>query len=84
MTPETLTQQRTAYRATYARMEFLRGVTSVLGQLTSGGDCGSTLYNEIVRAHGREALIDQARRDGAMRWSGLAQYERDRKKWGQP
>ena len=57
--------------------EFLRGATAMLANIKSfdGGAC-STLYNECVRFIGARALIVQARRDGAMRWSGLDEYVR--------
>jgi hypothetical protein len=60
-----------------SRAEFLRGATAVIAHIKTfdGGACG-TLYNESVEFIGADALIAQARRDGAMRWSGLDQYVR--------
>lgn len=68
---------RPAVAPTHA--EFLRGVTAVLAHMKSSGEAGSTLYNETVQFIGAKSLIAQARRDGAMRWSGLDQYVRDQK-----
>lgn len=58
------------------RREFLRGATAVLAHMTRSGEACSTLYNETVEFIGAEPLLKQARRDGAMRWSGLSQYVR--------
>jgi hypothetical protein len=57
--------------------EFLRGATAVLAHIKMfDGAAGGTLYNECVRFIGAKSLIAQARRDGAMRWSGLDTYVR--------
>lgn len=59
-----------------ADVEFLRGVTAALAVLEVSGEGCSTLYEEIVGTVGGAKLIRQARRDGAMRWSGLGKYTR--------
>jgi hypothetical protein len=58
--------------------EFLRGATAVLAHMETAGEGCSTLYNEVVQFIGAASLIRQARRDGAMRWSGLSSYLRSK------
>lgn len=53
---------------------WLRGVTAALAPLAQFGE--DTIYDEVVSSVGSEDVIQQARRDGAMRWSGLSRYVR--------
>lgn len=55
---------------------FLDGVISVLIQLQYSLEGNSTLYREIVAAHGEEELVERARQTGHMQDSGLAMYLR--------
>lgn len=54
--------------------EFFKGVICSLAVLAGRGDATSTAYNEIVDANGTEDIVKWARRDGAMRWSGLSDF----------
>jgi len=63
----------------HCRDEFLRGVLAVLAFLNTDGQAGEVRYNEIVQYIGAEPLLRVARKDGAMRWSGLAVYARQRR-----
>lgn len=38
-----------------------------------------TIYDEVVSSGEPEAVVSQARKDGAMRWSGLSGYVRREK-----
>lgn len=51
----------------------------VLGYLNGRGDCGSTIYEEILDACGKEQIIASARKDHEMRFTGLADYLRKNK-----
>lgn len=52
-----------------------RGYTAALAALSPYEE--DTIFDEVVDASGEpEALIGQAREDGAMRWSGLSGYVR--------
>lgn len=53
-------------------VEFLRGATAVLAAMAIHEQ--DSMYDECVRSIGADDLIRQARRDGAMRWSGLDKY----------
>ena len=54
-----------------------RGYTAALAALAPYGE--DTIFDEVVDAFGApEVLIKQARKDGAMRWSGLSGYVRRR------
>ena len=53
---------------------WLRGYTAALATLAQFGQ--DTIYDAVVKEGEPEALLRQARRDGAMRWSGLAGYVR--------
>ena len=54
-----------------------RGYTAALGALAPWEE--DTVFDAVVNACGApEALIVQARKDGAMRWSGLSGYVRRR------
>lgn len=58
--------------------EWIRGYTCALVALAPWGE--DTIFDEVVESSGEvEALIKQARRDGAMRGSGLSGYVRRRK-----
>jgi len=48
----------------------------VLGYLNGRGDCGSTLYVEILEGCGKEQIIASARKDKEMRFTGLDKYLR--------
>ena len=39
-----------------------------------------TIYDDVVQSGGSEELVAQARKDGAMRWSGLSGYVRRERK----
>ena len=55
-----------------------RGYTAALAALSPAGE--DTIFDEVVDASGEpDALIDRARKDGAMRWSGLSGYVRREK-----
>ncbi len=57
---------------------WLRGYTVALAALAPAGE--DTLYDGVVEeSQVEEELIAQARKDGAMRWSGLSGYVRRRK-----
>ena len=53
---------------------WLRGYTVALAALAQFDQ--STIYDAVVDGGEPEAIIRQARRDGAMRWSGLSGYVR--------
>lgn len=53
---------------------WLRGYTVALATLVQFGQ--DTIYDAVVEQGEPEAMIRQARRDGAMRWSGLTGYVR--------
>lgn len=46
----------------------------VLGYLNGTGDCGSTAYDEILNACGRERIIRSAVEDGELEFTGLGQW----------
>lgn len=48
----------------------------VLGYLNGAGDCGGTMYEEILRGCGAERIIASARDAGEMRFTGLDRYLR--------
>lgn len=52
-----------------ASEEFRRGMLAALAVVALHGE--DTIYDEIVRTQGRDELATQARKDGAMRWSGM-------------
>ncbi len=55
-----------------------RGFTVALAVLCGYGE--DTIFDDVVENSGDvEALIKQARKDGAMRWSGLSGYVRRRR-----
>ena len=59
---------------------FYAGVLSALAIIAVHDE--ATIFDEIVAATGETELVKTARRDGAMRWSGLSQHgygRRDRK-----
>lgn len=51
---------------------FYAGVLSALAIIAVHDE--QVTFDEIVSATGRDELVKQARRDGAMRWSGLIKY----------
>lgn len=51
---------------------FYAGVLSALAIVAAHDE--RTLFDEIVDATGEIELVKRARRDGAMRWSGLSKY----------
>lgn len=54
-----------------------RGFTAALAALAPYGE--DTIFDEVVESFGApKVLIDQARKDRAMRWSGLSGYVRRR------
>lgn len=53
---------------------FSAGIVTALAVLTSFGDVGSTEYEAILNAAGRDDVIAYARTAKAMTWSGLARY----------
>ena len=57
-----------------AEREWLRGYTVALAALSHFGE--DTIFDAVVTQGEPDALIRQARRDGAMRWSGLSGYVR--------
>ncbi|HDS1602011.1 hypothetical protein I5V52_01265 [Stenotrophomonas maltophilia] len=46
----------------------------VLGYLNGAGDCGSTAYDEILNACGRERIIRSAVEDGELEFTGLGRW----------
>ena len=48
----------------------------VLGYLNGQGDCGSTMYEELLNACGRDEIIASARKHREMRFTGLDKYLR--------
>ena len=48
----------------------------VLGYLNGRGDCGSTIYQEILEGCGEGQIIASARKDHEMRFTGLDRYVR--------
>lgn len=46
----------------------------VLGYLNGTGDCGSTAYDEILNACGRERIIRSAVEDGELEFTGLGRW----------
>ena len=58
-----------------------RGYTAALASFSQWGE--DTIYDEAVEASGEpDELIRQARKDGAMRWSGLSGYVKRQKENG--
>ena len=54
---------------------YYRGYICALAVLSAYGQ--DTIFDDVVDSSGEaEALVRQARRDGAMRWSGLSAYVR--------
>lgn len=51
---------------------FYAGVLSALVIVANHDE--RTLFDEIVDATGETELVKRARKDGAMRWSGLSKY----------
>lgn len=60
------------------RVERDRGSIIALGTLWAI-DKDTVVYDHVVDALGPDDLIDQARKDGNMRWSGLSDYIRRHK-----
>ena len=57
------------------KRSWLWGYICALAPLAQYGQ--DTIFDEVVDSFGEaEALIKRARRDGAMRWSGLSAYVR--------
>lgn len=52
----------------------------VLGYLNGTGDCGSTMYEEILHGCGREQIIASAQKDREMKFTGLDRYLRRERK----
>lgn len=52
--------------------QFYLGVVAALAIMAIHGQ--DTIYDEIVEEVGAEELIKVARRDGALKWSGLSGY----------
>lgn len=46
----------------------------VLGYLNGTGDCGGTMYEEIINACGRERIIQSAIENGELEFTGLADF----------
>lgn len=55
---------------------FNNAICFVLGYMNGTGNCGSTDYEEILNNCGREEIIAYARRNGEMKFTGLARYLR--------
>ena len=60
-----------------ANKEFYRGMTAAIAVLSGHG--ADTFIEEILDTVDADELIAQARRDGAMRWSGLSKIVAHRK-----
>ena len=60
---------------------WLRGYTVALATLSQFDQ--DTIYDAVVAGGEPDAMIRQARRDGAMRWSGLSGYVRRTQALGQ-
>lgn len=56
---------------------WLRGYTAALAALAQFRQ--DTIYDEVVDSGEPHAMLIQARRDGALRWSGLSGYHRRRR-----
>ncbi|MBC8485727.1 MAG: hypothetical protein H8D45_06770 [Bacteroidetes bacterium] len=51
---------------------FYAGVLSALAVVVIFDE--QTIFDEIVKEVGEDELVKTARKDGAMRWSGLSKY----------
>ena len=58
-------------------VEFHRGMLAALAVVASFDE--ETIYQAIVNTTDENLLIQIARRDGSMRWSGLSRYRYGRK-----
>jgi len=56
---------------------FYAGILTALSVVAAAD--ARTIFDEIVKQVDETALIKTARRDGAMRWSGLSKYRYGRK-----
>ena len=54
------------------KQSFYAGVISALAVISNADE--RTLFDEVVDATGEGELVEQARKDGAMKWSGLSKY----------
>lgn len=71
---------RTAWSVQGGRLAWLRGYTAALAALAPFGQ--DTIYDAVVEEGELDMMLCQARRDGALRWSGLSGYirrQRERK-----
>ncbi len=62
-------------QSTHSKMHlpsFYAGVLSALAIVAVFDE--ATIFNEIVKEVGEADLVKTARRDGAMKWSGLSKY----------
>ena len=50
---------------------FSNGVLTCLAVMHSYGDASSWAYSDMLQAAGRDQVIDYAKRNGEMEWSGL-------------
>ena len=76
-----LTQSRefamTHHKSNLHIQSFYAGVLSALAIIAIHDE--RTLFDEIVSTVGETELVKTARKDGAMRWSGLSQYDYGKK-----
>ena len=56
------------------KREWYRGFIAALAPLAQFEE--DTIYDEVVCTVNEEELIQQARKDGAMKWSGLTEYRK--------
>ena len=57
-----------------ADRDFYRGVAAALAVVYTVDQPG--IYDEIVQSVDEKELINQARKDGAMKWTGLYDYQK--------
>lgn len=62
---------------------FSAGIVSALAVLRAWREDGA-MYDEIVQSAGEAEVLAEAKRSGAMRWSGLDAYKRRQKRRGKP
>lgn len=58
--------------------EFVRGyniaILHALQHVAAGGDAGSHLYIDLIKEVGFDEMLALAKQEGAMEWSGMADY----------
>lgn len=61
-------------------VEFIRGynlaILHALQHVAAKGDVGSHLYVDLIKEVGFNEMLALARQEGAMEWSGIADYQR--------